>query len=326
MSHIIGNPLPNIPWEERPKNCNAPIWRYSQNPIIDRNPINNVTRVFNSAMVPFKGKFYGVFRGETNNGIPFLYVGHSNDGIHIQFEQEPIQFVDESGNKVELEYAYDPRVIPIEDKFFVCWCNGYHGPTIGIATTTDFEHFVMLEHPFLPYNRNGVLFPRKINGEYVMLSRPSDSGHTPFGDIFMSRSKDLTYWGKHRHVMSPGYEWWCGLKIGPGSAPIETDEGWLLFFHGAARTCSGYVYSLGGVILDKDNPEIVKYRCSNFLLTPELPYETVGFVPNVLFPCSALCDSETGRIAIYYGCADTVVGLAFTNVDIVVNYIKEYAR
>lgn len=326
MSKIIGTPLPNIPWEERPESCKAPLWRYSQNPIINRNPIDNVTRVFNSAMVPFKGRFYGVFRGETNNGVPYLYVGHSDDGIHISFEQQPIRLVDEQGNVVRPEYAYDPRVIPIEDKFFVCWCDGYHGPTIGIAVTTDFEHFVMLEHPFLPYNRNGVLFPRKIDGEYLLLSRPSDSGHTPFGDIFMSRSKDLTYWGKHRHLMSAGYEWWCGLKIGPGCAPIETDEGWLVFFHGAAQTCSGYVYSIGGAILDRDNPEVVKYRCSNFLLTPEAPYETVGYVPNVLFPCSALCDSQTGRIAIYYGGADTVVGLAFTDVDTVIRYIKEYAR
>ncbi len=326
MAYIIGSPLPNIPWEDRPANSKAPMWRYSQNPIVNINPIDNVSRVFNSAMVPFKGKFYGVFRGETNNGIPYLYTGRSDDGIHIEFDQKPLELVDEEGKPVKLEYAYDPRVIPLEGKFYVCWCNCFHGPTIGIAVTEDFEHFTMLEHPLLPFNRNGVLFPRKIGDEYVLLSRPSDSGHTPFGDIFMSRSKDMRYWGRHRHVMASGHEWWCGTKIGPGAAPIETDEGWLLFFHGVAGTCNGLVYSIGGAILDKDNPEIVKYRCSNFLMTPEKTYETVGFVPNVLFPCSALCDSETGRIAIYYGGADTVVGLAFTDVNTVINYIKEYAR
>ena len=112
-----------------------------------------------------------------------------------------------------------------------------------------------------------------------MLSRPSDSGHTPFGDIFLSESPDMLYWGKHRHVMSKSPEWWESLKIGGGAAPIETNEGWLLFYHGVSGTCNGYVYSIGGAILDKENPSIVKYRCQNFLLTPEEWYEERGFVP-----------------------------------------------
>ena len=126
-----------------------------------------------------------------------------------------------------------------------------------------------IENPFLPFNRNAVLFPRKINDKFMMLSRPSDSGHTPFGDIFISESPDMEYWGKHRHVMGKSSEWWESLKIGGGAAPIETSEGWLLFYHGVAGTCNGYVYSIGGAILDIDNPSIVKYRCENFLLTPE---------------------------------------------------------
>ena len=161
---------------------------------------------------------------------------------------------------------------------------------------------------------------------YYMLSRPSDSGHTAFGDIFLSQSKDMTFWGKNRVVAQRGYEWWQGLKIGAGCAPIETDEGWLLFYHGATMTCNGYVYSMGAVILDRDNPRKVKYRCGNFLLTPETEYETVGFVPNVVFPCSALTDAATGRIAIYYGGADTYVGLAFTTIDKIVDYIVKFKR
>ena len=175
-----------------------------------------------------------------------------------------------------------------------------------------------MENPFLPFNRNAVLFPRKINGNFVMLSRPSDSGHTPFGDIFLSESPDMLYWGKHRHVMSKSPEWWESLKIGGGAAPIETNEGWLLFYHGVSGTCNGYVYSIGGAILDKENPSIVKYRCQNFLLTPEEWYEERGFVPNVAFPCATIHDAQSGKIAIYYGCADTYVGLAFTTVEDVV--------
>ena len=157
----------------------------------------------------------------------------------------------------------------------------------------------------------------------MLLSRPSDSGHTPFGDIFISESPDMTYWGKHRHVMSRGNEWWESLKIGGGAAPIETSEGWLLFYHGVSGTCNGYVYSIGGAILDINEPSKVLYRCTNFLLTPEEDYEERGFVPNVTFPCAALHDPETGRLAVYYGCADSVTGLAFGCVPEIVRFTKE---
>ena len=101
-------------------------------------------------------------------------------------------------------------------------------------------------------------------------------------------------------------------------------EGWLLFYHGVTGTCNGFVYSIGGAILDKDEPSKVLYRCGNFLLTPEKWYEERGFVPNVCFPCATLQDADTGRIALYYGCADSYVGLAFTTVDEVVDYIKTH--
>ena len=87
-----------------------------------------------------------------------------------------------------------------------------------------------------------------------------------FGDIFVSESPDMVYWGKHRHVMGKGSEWWESLKIGGGAAPIETDEGWLLFYHGVTGTCNGYVYSIGGAILDIEGRE-GREGAENFLLT-----------------------------------------------------------
>lgn len=135
----------------------------------------------------------------------------------------------------------------IYDKYYVTWCNGYHGPTIGIAWTKDFKTFHQLENAFLPYNRNGVMFPRKINGNYAMLSRPSDTGYTPFG----------------------------------------------------------------AALLDLEQPWKVLKRTGPYLLHPETLYECTGDVPNVCFPCAALHDPQTGRVAVYYGAADTVVGVAF---------------
>jgi beta-1,4-mannooligosaccharide/beta-1,4-mannosyl-N-acetylglucosamine phosphorylase len=319
------NPLPNIPWQEKPKEHLGPVWRYDQNPIISRNPLKNVARIFNSAVISYKGKFIGVFRGEQNNGIPHLYLGHSTDGICWSYEEEKISFVNENGQPFMPFYAYDPRLVQVEDTYYIIWCTDFYGASIGLAKTTDFKTFVRLENPFLPFNRNAVLFPRKLNGNFMLLSRPSDSGHTPFGDIFISESPDLNYWGKHRHVMSKGNEWWQSVKIGGGAAPIETSEGWLLFYHGVSGTCNGFVYSMGGAILDLENPSIVKYRCEDFLLTPQTWYEERGFVNNVLFPCASLQDSETGRIAIYYGAADSYVGLAFTTLTEIVTYIKAHS-
>lgn len=321
------NSIQNIPWQDKPADLKgAPVWRYSQNPIIGRNPVEGVARIFNSALIPFEGEFIGVFRGEQVNGIPYIYLGRSKDSINWSFDKEKIHFVNEKGDPFDPLYAYDPRLIKVEDTYYILWCGDFYGAAIGMAETKDFKTFIRLENPYLPYNRNAVLFPKKINGNFIMMSRPSDSGHTPFGDIFISESPDLIYWGRHRHVMSKGTEWWESVKIGGGAAPIETNEGWLLFYHGVSSTCNGFVYSIGGAILDIDNPSIVKYRCENFLLTPEEWYEERGFVPNVCFPCATLQDNDTGRIAIYYGAADTYVALAFTQIDLVVNYIKEHSK
>ena len=221
------------------------------------------------------------------------------------------------------EYRYDPRVCWIEDRYYISWCNGYHGPTIGLGYTFDFKTFYQLENAFLPYNRNGVLFPRKIHGNFAMVSRPSDTGHTPFGDIFYSESPDLTYWGKHRWLFGTA-NGWQSQKVGPGPTPIETDEGWLMIYHGVLNSCNGFVYRFGVALLDKDRPWIVKERGRFYVFGPEEPYELTGDVPNVTFPCATLTDPATGRIAIYYGAADTVTGLAFTTVDELFSYMRKY--
>ncbi len=235
---IIGNDVPEMPWQERPaeNRTNLPLWRYRENPIIGRNPVEGVARIFNSAVIPYEGAYIGVFRGEQTNGISFIYLGRSKDGIHWDFEKDKIRFVDEEGNEFMPRYAYDPRLVKLEDTYYIIWCQDFYG-----------------------------------------------------------------------------------------AAPIETSEGWLLFYHGVSGTCNGYVYSIGGAILDIDNPSVVKYRCETFLMTPEEWYEERGFVPNVTFPCATIEDAASGRIAIYYGAADSYVGLAFTRIDEVVSYIKEHS-
>lgn len=325
MTKIIANPLPGMPWEEKPKDLDGPFWRYSGNPVVRRKDIKGADKVYNSAVVPFNGTYAGVFRADHLDGYPKLHVGFSNDALHWDIDPEDIHFLDEKGAPAKpLLYAYDPRVVEIEGTFYVTWCNYFNGPTIGLAKTNDFKTFTQLENVYVPFNRNGVLFPRRINGNYMLLNRPSDNGHTPFGDIFLSQSPDLTYWGKHRLVMKTSHYWWKNTKLGPGPVPIETSEGWLMLYHGVSTTCRGYVYCMGGALLDIDNPSKVIHNCRNFLLSPEEPYETTGFVPNVIFPCATLHDSDSGRIAVYYGSADTCTGLAFGVVDEVIDFIKRF--
>ena len=190
--------IKNIPWQDRPEGCRDVIWRYDSNPIIERDIIPCSNSVFNSAAVPFRDGFAGVFRVDTKARDMELHVGFSKDGINWDINENRIVFETDSEEMAEFIYGYDPRVVFIEDRYYLTWCNGYKSkPTIGIAYTFDFNTFHQLENAFLPFNRNGVLFPRRIDGNYAMLSRPSDDGHTPFGDIYYSESLFFQFVGAH---------------------------------------------------------------------------------------------------------------------------------
>ena len=323
---IVGQALPNLPWEQRPEGCAQTscggIAAIQSFPATCCRASNSI---FNSAAVPFEGQFAGVFRCDNKRRQMVLHVGRSEDGFRWKIDLEPLRFTGADADIAGFEYGYDPRVCWIDDRYYVTWCNGYHGPTIGIAWTRDFKQFHQMENAFLPYNRNGVLFPRKINGRFAMLSRPSDRGHTPFGDMYYSQSPDLRYWGDHRFVMGTK-EPWESTKIGAGPIPIETSEGWLLIYHGVLNSCNGFVYSYSACLLDLEKPWKVIRRAAPYLMSPQMPYELMGDVPNVVFPCAALVDAPTGRIAVYYGCfADTVTGLAFGHIDEIIDFVKDNA-
>jgi beta-1,4-mannooligosaccharide/beta-1,4-mannosyl-N-acetylglucosamine phosphorylase len=323
---LAGKSLPNIPWEDRPSNVSAVVWRHSGNPIIDLHPFENARSAYNSCVVPWGEGFIGIFRVDWLCMTPYLHVGSSQDGLRWKIEKTPIRFIEADPLLGSPTFAYDPRLCKIGDKYFVTWCNSYHGSTIGQAWTKDFKVFHQLENAFLPYNRNGVLFPKKIQGKYAMLSRPMGLGMAVnYGDIFYSDSPDLTYWGKHRIVMTRGPRKWERVKIGPGPVPIETSEGWLLIYHGVSDTCDSFVYCMGAALLDLEQPWKVLYRCQFPIMSPEVLYETAGYVGNVVFPTAALTDSATGRIAIYYGAADTCTALAYAKVEELVAYVKKNA-
>ncbi|MBM4428986.1 MAG: glycosidase, partial [Chloroflexi bacterium] len=165
---LRGPALPHIPWEERLAGCQAVVWRSVRNPIITREAVPETNSIFNSAVVPLAGAFAGVFRCDNTARRMLLHAGRSNDGVRWQIEPERIQFRCPDEEIGHFLYGYDPRVCWLEDRYYVTWCNGYHGPTIGVGYTYDFRAFYQMENAFLPYNRNGVLFPRRINGKYAM--------------------------------------------------------------------------------------------------------------------------------------------------------------
>ncbi len=318
-----------VPWQERGPQSSDVVWRYSQNPLIGRHHLPGVQGVYNSAVARYGDRFVGVFRLEKRDRFPHLHLGWSTDGMKWDIDPKKIDFA-KGDPKSLADYAYDPRLCEIDGTYYITWCGGHNGPTISIASTRDFKTFERLENAFLPFNRNGVLFPRKINGKYFMLSRPSDDGHTPFGDIFVSQSPDMCHWGMHRLMMRRGGgevgQWWQRTKIGAGPIPIEIDEGWLMIYHGVMDTCNGFVYSMGAAILDRNEPWKVLYRTNQHILTPEADYEVFGHVPNVVFPCAALHDKASDRLAIYYGAADTSCCVAFAHLSELISFTKENSQ
>lgn len=313
-----------MPWQERDSNSTDVVWRYKSNPIIGRYDIPSSNSIFNSAVVRYQDGYAGVFRCDDKNVRMNIHTGFSKDGINWDIEHDPIVMKAGNTDMLHSDYKYDPRVTKIDDTYWVTWCNGYHGPTIGVAYTYDFKEYFQCENALLPYNRNGVLFPKKIKGKYALLSRPSDNGHTAFGDIYVSYSPDMKYWGEHRMVMKVSdfeVSAWQSKKIGAGAVPILTDAGWLILYHGVIQTCNGFRYAMGGSILKEDDPSIVLYRSGAYLLSPAEPYEQIGDVPNVIFPCASIEDGD--RIAIYYGAADTSIAIAFGYISEIVAFIKK---
>ena len=151
----------NFPWMDKPKSCEEAIWRETRNPIINRNPVKNVKRIYNSAVIPFEDHYIAVLRADYKNGMPFLHLGESEDGLNWNISDKKLLFSTTDGIPGMDEYAYDPRVTYIDGKYYITWCNGYGGPTIGVAGTTDFKNIEQYENAFLPFNRNGVLLPKR---------------------------------------------------------------------------------------------------------------------------------------------------------------------
>lgn len=274
--------------------------------------------VFNTGAVRFKGEVLLLLRVESYARATSFHVARSKDGVHFEVSPEPISYPLREIERGRGAHRFDMRITPLDGVFYVChaiWLEKL-GSVIGIARTEDFKNFEPLPFVSPPSNRNAVLFPERVNGLYARLERPQDVDGS--GQIWVSYSPDLRYWGDSMPVDMPPTAW-STCKSGAGTIPIKTDAGWLIIYHATAKTASTENYYLGAMILDLHNPAKVVAAPKRFILAAEELYECIGQVPNVVFTGGAV-EMENGDLNVYYGGADTRVCLATTTVQRLVEF------
>ena len=245
----------------------------------------------------------------------------------------------------------DPRVVKLDDTYYMvfahrpfnynCYPTGIAEPVYtpiignmfeginntrsGIAVSNN-----MKDWDFLGFinsqevdDRDNILFPEKINGQYAMLRRPMSYYGEEFGcsgpSMWISYSDELQKWSEPVLVAKPENDWEGG-KIGAAAPPVRTDEGWLTLYHGVDKNT---VYRVGVMLLDGENPEKVIARSPEFIMEPEAYYEKIGLIiPNVIFPTANVI--KDGLLYIYYGCTDTCIGAATVPLSDLLDYVMQY--
>ena len=291
--------------------------RVSDQPILSPNPAHEweATAVFNCAAIYDNGLVHMIYRATdiTSNGRDGEYINSfgyavSVDGVNFNRLEQPIL---KNDIPQEARGPEDPRIVKIGETFYMMY-TGYGGRfggdyRISLATSKNLidwqRHGVMLDEA----NKDASLFPEKINGKYLMFHRRPPS-------IWLATSDDLANWEDHRCVMKaiPNSSW-ENEKIGIGGPPIKRDDGWLLIYHGVSKD---HRYSLGIALLDLDYPTKVIARQAEPILEPELDWEVNGYVPNVVFSCGQVIIGD--ELLVYYGGADTAIGVAKIRMDEVV--------
>ena len=309
--------------------------RSSLNPILSKKDIPYPAElVFNAGVCKFQNKYVMCFRNDygctreefiagkgciqTNIGLAF-----SDDGLHWEVAPKPVfEYHDEGCRR-----AYDPRLTVIDGRCYLCFAtDGDCGVCGGIAVTDDFERFEIL-YLSEPDNRNMVLFPEKINGEFLRFDRPMPMYGTSgeYFDMWLSRSPDCKYWGAHKRILRGRDIPFCNCKCGPAAPPVKTKAGWLTTFHAVEKLETNALkawdpagwnklYTAGLMLLDLENPEKILGIAKTPLIAPVTDYENDGFRGGAIFPGGMILE-DSGEVKFYYGSADTVECLATADVD-----------
>ena len=297
--------------------------------------------VFNAGVIKYRGEYVMIFRNDygtdkdayENEGKKFagtsIGIARSKNGVDgWVIDPVPLTDSNDPNKDPELKRFYDPRITEIDGRLLLCMAmDTRHGICGAFAELSeDLREFRFISSS-VPENRNMVLFPEKINGEYIRLERPMpvySRGRDRF-DIWLSRSPDLVYWGRSKLVLAVEDVPFANDKIGPTASPIKTERGWLTLFHAVdkdeSRGKNGWErqwkkrYTAGLMLLDLKDPSKVISVMQEPLIAPDTPVETdEGFRENVVFPCGMLAE-DNGEVRIYYGAADTCVCLATANIN-----------
>lgn len=289
--------------------------RCSANPIITAESLPFASAaVFNPGAAQYQDDVVLLLRIEDDAGYSSIYVARSRNGVtDWEIDPDPLLKYGEQAWRYEQWGCEDARATFIDDEnrwYITYTAYSAAGPAIGLATTDDFVTAQRL--CLLPFSndKDGVLFPRKFEGKWVILHRPDTGGHEHIWSAF---SSDLVHWGEPHCVLMQGDgAAWDAVKVGAGPPPILTDRGWLLIYHGVKRYGGELVYRVGAALLDAERPFKVVGRSDRWILQASADYETRGFLPNSVFPSGALVRGD--EVWLYYGAADTCVGLAIAKV------------
>lgn len=307
--------------------------RHPSNPILTANmwpyPINSV---FNAAAVRLpNGETLLLARVEDKRGISHLTAARSQDGItDWRIDPEPTFAPDPENHPEEIWGIEDPRIVWIREMerhavTYTSYSRG--GPGVSLALTSDFRTFERKGVVMPPEDEDAALLPTRFDGRWAMIHRPASTWGYGFAHIWVSYSPDLKHWGDHAILLHARQgAWWDAKKIGLSPPPIETPEGWLVLYHGVRHTAAGCLYRLGAALLGRDDLSAIKLRGDQWLFTPEAPYERVGDVSQVVFPCGYTVGEDGDTIDLYYGAADTSVGLARGSISEIMGWLKETGR
>jgi len=240
-----------------------------------------------------------------------IRLARSKDGINFTVEDKPFIYPVDESEKYGCE---DARVTFIGGKYYINFTViSEDSWSTALAVTEDFTTVERMGIIFHPENKDVAIFPEKVNGKYIALHRPNNSG---FGkaSIWYSESPDLLHWGNHKCIVRPRDMKWESMKIGGGAPPVKTADGWLIVYHGKGDNS---LYSLFCLLLDLNEPFKIVRRATTPLLIPTEPFEKEGFFGNVVFTNGMI--EKDGQVYIYYGAADESVGLAVTDIDSLLN-------
>ncbi|MFT4222217.1 glycoside hydrolase family 130 protein [Dysgonomonas sp.] len=239
--------------------------------------------------------------------MSYLLPVFSADGIHFEYRSEykPLY----GNNEYESYGIEDCRVSQIGDEYLLTYTAvSPNGVGVGLKITKDWKNYEDYGLIFPPHNKDCAIFEEKVNGYYYAFHRPS-SLEIGGNYLWISRSPDLKYWGKHTCIARTRAGKFDSNRLGVGCAPIRTGKGWLAIYHGATEENR---YCLGAMLLDLNDPAKVLARSQEPIMEPEMPYELTGFFSDVIFTNGHIVEGD--NIRMYYGAADKVICAAKASV------------